>query len=732
MKKRISKKFTILFVSLLLTVGIILACGGGDYFEDYINSFFNPYVSKSDHYATFYISGESSGYPEYYSGVHEFDSVNIDEWSVFFNSKVARTDLKNLVYKSRIGEIDTLIFYIKDNHYAIKPKLKNNSLLNFQDKVIAKEFLFYLGFAKRCEPFANYVPDWWDRDNADDPRKQTTAMQKLIDGGKKSFSNAKNINIRQRYLFQLVRLMYNAGDYDNCISFCGQYLNTFPLNNSIKYRTLGYLAGSHYKLKEYSKANYLYSVIYDQCDRMQYIAFQNFHPQEEGDWNESLALAKNTHEKTVLWQLLGIYADPLRAMKEIYALDPKSDLVDLLLTRAVNIDEGKFLTVTFYYDKDTTPNYELKKAKVNQELQTFIKQVAESKNSANPYLWDLCTGYLYTVSGDFKASETYLTKAVYEANNDRSVSDQVRMFRFVNKIELYERPSAKMEEDFAEELKWLKSDGDSRAKNVYAWALHRLSQKYHKFGDLVKAQCLDCIQGPGFYDDPQKMNSLIKLMDKPAKTNFETFILGVHPFSRANLFEYQAINLVYQHRLKEALAKLEACEGAGEETFSGDPFLIHINDCHDCDHLAFRGQTLTKRSFVKQMVALEVKTTKSSKEAASAYFNLGNGYYNITYYGNGRAFYQTPLKNEDDIYNCSKAEECYDKAMKLSTDPEFKAKCCFMAAKCEQNNFFNNKPKDFNGDFQAGNYFHLLDNYSQTNYYQDIIRECGYFKTYYH
>ncbi|MGC5209819.1 hypothetical protein, partial [Escherichia coli] len=41
-------------------------------------------------------------------------------------------------------------------------------------------------------------------------------------------------------------------------------------------------------------------------------------------------------EKTVLWQLLGIYADGLAAIDQIVALDPKSDLLPLLLVREVN------------------------------------------------------------------------------------------------------------------------------------------------------------------------------------------------------------------------------------------------------------------------------------------------------------------------------------------------------------------------------------------------------------
>ena len=57
---------------------------------------------------------------------------------------------------------------------------------------------------------------------------------------------------------------------------------------------------------------------------------------EDGDWNETLSMAKDAHEREVLWQLLGIYADGMAAIDKIYAMNPKSALLPLLLVREVN------------------------------------------------------------------------------------------------------------------------------------------------------------------------------------------------------------------------------------------------------------------------------------------------------------------------------------------------------------------------------------------------------------
>ena len=75
-----------------------------------------------------------------------------------------------------------------------------------------------------------------------------------------------------------------------------------------------------------------------------------FHPWEDADWNSTLSMAKNIREKAVLWHMFGVYADPLKGMKEIYKLDSKSELIDLLLVRSINIAEKKLLPNLSYED----------------------------------------------------------------------------------------------------------------------------------------------------------------------------------------------------------------------------------------------------------------------------------------------------------------------------------------------------------------------------------------------
>ena len=131
--------------------------------------------------------------------------------------------------------------------------------------------------------------------------------------------------------------------------------------------------------------------------------------------------------------------------------------------------------------------------------------------------------------------------------------------------------------------------------------------------------------------------------------------------------------------------------------------------------------------------------TAKSEEVSQNYFLIANGFYNMTYFGNARMFYDNRVDNSIYTYdhktvpeeNSGMALKYYLMALQASTDIEFRAKCTFMAAKCEQNDFFMTVKKDYNGDFKSGIYFiSLKKDFSGTTYYSEIIKECGYFRTY--
>lgn len=755
MKKTTFRKSIIVSVSLLFTLsGIAWACGWW-YDEDEVNfSLFAPEVIHDANYQPFFRTFHALyQYDAKYDNVNDFYIVNIQEWSKYFDNKVDTSDLKLLLYTVTIKQVDSLISYIKKDNYPLNNIFKNSSLLHFDDKNRINDFLFYLAFAKRSELYAAFVEDPWADKKEENPRTNVKTINKMIANAQKAIDLAKNDFIRERYIFQIVRLYFYSNNYDACINYYRSHQAELLLDNSIKYRTMSYAAGALFRSKQYAEANYLYSLVYDNSPLQKVSAYLNFHPVEEADWQACLAMAKNKRERNVLWHLLGIYADPLRAMKEIYATEQTSDLLDLLLVRAINIEEEKFVPLRYFEGgamNDSALSFN--KDKINPALFEFIKMVADKDITHKPSVWNLAVGYLYLALGEFKKADKYLEVAQKKSANDLLINKQIRLLRAVNLIERTNKLDAKFEDQILKELLWLKSDSlpSLRNSNAYEWALKRLSEKYEKNSDLIRSECLDYMRNMQFYTDTIKAAAMLHFMDKLNKTEFEKFILTIHPYKREDIIDYQATKLVYQNKFEEAIAKYNANQCSGKELL-GNPFLIHINDCHDCDHAASQKEKYTKLSFLEKMMKLKVEAEKGGVAAAKANFLLANGYYNMSYFGNSRVMYQTEISGYVDcfpfdsyvdyyakeiqqniiIYDCKLAEFYYKRAMELSTDVEFKAKCCFMAAKCEQNRFFMNKPKSFEGDFKSGEYFKQLKaSYSKTKYYKEIIKECGYFRSF--
>ena len=635
MKKKIWNKSSLLPISIIVIVSaIILACAGGDDTEDYPSSFFAPEITHNNKYAMFFrsyhylysVPDKRNYEPEFNfkeSYVSDFNSINTQEWSAYFKQNVNDKDLEYILYRARLGEIDTLIFSIKKPGYPASNVLKSNSVLKVADTRSALDFLYYVGFAKRCEKYATYEPDWWDdrsQPDPNDPRNDKSGMAALEAGGLKQMTNTKSGFVGQRYAFQVLRLYYMSKDYDKCIQFHDEQNSLFESNStSIKYRAMGYLAGAYFAEKKYSDANYLYSVIYDRYDTMKVTAYFSFKPQEEQDWQQTLSMAKSPREKAVLWQLLGIYADPLRAMKEVYALDPKSDLLDLLLARAVNEEEEKFIFQTGEYDGSETPSADssgyLNPSKINKELVDFLNMVADKRNTAKPYEWSLATGYLDWASGN-KDFVKYLDKANEESPKDSLVQDQVRLIKFLDFVKTGKAGNKKFEEALLAEFHWLRTEKHAeyfREQTADAFVMGNLIRKYEAIHDTMDVVCLKGELTKNSKKFKALLDNIVAFMDKPNKTPFEQFALSQLHYSKADIIDMEALKPFYDRDFQKALEILKKEDAAGGEKNFGDPFVIHINDCHDCDDTDPKKGVYSVRSFIERMIRLEDSVKSPSR-----------------------------------------------------------------------------------------------------------------------
>lgn len=734
---------------------MVWACGGEDYDDSYYSNFApEPFVAKQ--YSPFFYQGSLSyyGFDQNDDANTRYNDMVLKEWDDYLGHQLNEKQLKTLLFSTTYGAVDSVY-----QHYTGKIKVLSPQLADFKSSKLNKkqaDVLFgYLLLAKQCETFAvNHREPWEDKPAATVPAVQLGAD--LI----KAFENTKDTFVKQRLWFQLLRYAYfqelsdaEKGKKINnyMVSLFDKYSEQFP-KNILYYRGMGYVAGHYYKIKDYAKANYLYSLCYDFSSTMKIPSKWSFRPQNDSDWQQSLLLAKNDQEKITLWQLLGLSADGNRAIENIYKLDPKSEKLELLLVRLVNIAE----LPTQSYDGSVN-----KEAHTNLKKGTLlVTRIAQQNNTSKPYVWNLAAGYLNALSGNYIVAKSFYNKARPQLpKNNRLILAQYKLLDWNLYISQLKKIDAAVENKMTEPLNWLANlrDGkDTVGQLRYFRALNettdRLALLYAKQGDVVKSEIFKTT--PKFYASNVNIERMKTLLAKVKKTPYETAMLKYYPRQLEELYYQQGLMLVYQEKTDEAIALIEKSGKIGQVELLGNPFNIRMNDCHDCDFEVFaKKEKYSRLSFLKTVKKIKEEIAAGKNVYTNTYL-LANAYYNITHYGNARYFYSSPIVGQGDsptaiyrefrtpLLSSKLAEKYYLKARELATTKEQKARCTFMAAKCERNEVYNaayndpNSKKTYSWEYDfkiipMGKYFaELKTGYRNTQYYKEILKECGYFRSY--
>lgn len=749
MTKIFSKKFWILLVSITsIGGGIILACADG-WGPEYGTSGFTPEAFVDTGYTPFFYSDMF-----YYEIGHDnshnnrFNETNISDWYGYLENKVLRSELEYLLVSAPASVTDSIFAYTAGKIKSLRSHVQSFMLLqNKGDKKVA-DFITYLALAKRSEAFAVTNPeDAWNLDAKKKPAFNATGLNQLL---LNEFNKATDIFLKQRYWFQLERSYFFNGSPQSAVDFYQNNESKFP-KNKLYYRVLAYAAGALHKMKNYSRANYYYSKVYDGCDELKTVAHYSFHPQSEKDWKATLAMSQNNNEQATLWQMLGVfYSDEKRAIREIYNLDPKSEKLDLLLTRAVNIREqnapmwNMLSTRSDVQPRDTAAN----------NLLSLVTRIADAGNTRKPYMWHLAAGYLNMLNKNYNKASAYYSQAEKILPREKLPQAQLRLLKVVNRIAATPVVDNKLENDVLDDIQWLSSLNETSApKFRYAdaleWIKITFSDRYKKQKDYVKSECF--VSTPAFYASDKNVEAMKSFLDKQGKSAFEQLCANFYRMKKSDLLEYQAVRLAFEDKLQDAITKMEQVKGNANRQLAGNPFNGRINDCHDCDHAASQKVKYTKLSLLGKMKEMQDKVTAGDDVYNNALL-LANAYYNITHYGNARVFYEGEVIGsghyspfaidsvfQDFLVDMKMAAKYYNLALNAAQTDEQKAKCQYMLAKCQRNQWYNetvynNRNNEFKdnpkGDFKAWNSFKALKQYVNTQYYKEVIKECGYFRTY--
>jgi hypothetical protein len=729
MTKKLLQRLLLLLISGLgITTITVLACGGGDW-DGTEGSMFTPEIINQPKYKPFFRTQATpfyDGYDDASAGI--FKEQNTKDWMSFLGNNLSKEAVSYWLYEASINQIDSMIFDIKKKPSNLTPKSQSYSLKSVQPDSKATGFLYFLGFAKRNEEFTVKEISYWGDENK---KKEVYSITKQIAGGVNFLAKATDPFMKERYAFQLERLYFFNKEYNNAIKIYKDNEAVFKSEDNLKWRALSYCAGAYYKQKQFSQANYIFSKIYDGFTPLQKSAYLSFHPLQQADWNECLALAQTTREKEVLWQMFGLYNDYVTAMKEILKLNPKSELTDVLLMRAVNIEEEKF---NGNFGNDLSKQKELSE-KIDKNLVTFLDEMSATNSTNNPVIWHLSAAYINYLKQNFTTADKQLKLAEKYSKTSNMIKSQYHLISLVGKVSRITDLTPKAEADLLIDLKVMfkdKVEDAFRPNAARSWVRNTLAKLALKKDEHEKAELISNGIEQNRFDKIENLKSMISYCDKEPKSEFEKLFTEVSTLSKFDYVELLAIRYAHADQLEDALRAYRSIP-KHNTILLGNPFTIHIKDCHDCDHEAKQKTKYTSISFVEKLIEMKSIATAKPTEAAQNYFLIANGFYNMTYYGNARYFSVNRVNNwgYTSPLDCDIALKYYLLAKTNSSDPEFKAKCTFMAAKCEQNKFFDNKPANYKGDFKSGIYFaQLKKEYATTKYYQEIIKECSYYRQY--
>ncbi|QTE36066.1 hypothetical protein J3L18_23445 [Mucilaginibacter gossypii] len=741
------RKFLLVFSLCTLTIaGMIWACADS-YEQEY--SVFTPEYFVNKQYSPFFYTGNEVYYGLGYTDGSNtwYNDIIVDEWYDHFNHQFSKASLQYLLIKASAGAVDSISQKSAGALKVLPAKYPVMSTGTVSAKML-KAFYSYLKLAKISEAYSvNDQYYSWDKVKPNhSPVKLASTLISAFDAETDPF-------IKERLWFQAVRYYYFLDNSSSAITvkLFNQFKDHFP-KNLIYYRTMGYIAGYYYRQKNYALSNYLYSLCYDYTYKLKIPSFWSFHPQNESDWNATLRLAKTPEEKITLWHMMGVQYDAARAIKTIAAINPKSEKLDLLLSRLINIREA---TTGGGKPADSV-------IKSDNDGKRLVENIALKNNTAKPYYWNLAAGYLNFLDSNYTAAgKFYATAKNQFPAGDKMIVAQGKLLDLMLYIKNLKKMDATAEAKLTEPLNWLANLRDSKIKikdlrfdNAISVCNLAISRLYKKQGNPIREVCFNN-NAQDFYADSTRVQHMIDLLNKPDKTAFEQTMLRYYPITLNNLYYHQAITLVYQQKLPEAIAQLKKMKPE-DFVLAGNPFTGRLVDCHDCDHAARQKQKYTPLSFLQTLNTLNTEI-KQGKNIYSNTYAIANAYYNITYYGNARLFYESDVvatgptgryyyegeqRMEDKLTSMQIAMKYYQLARTNATTDEQRARCTFMLSKCALNEIYNDpefKGADKFADIKASQpvtnayykYFaQLKEKYNNTAYYKEALKECGYFRIY--
>jgi hypothetical protein len=800
------KLFIAAFASscLLCTPQNIIGCGPDADPYDYYTSFFSQRLQNDQSYRPFYYTGYRFLFDEE-EPVSTKETTSA-EWIGYTSNKTTKKDVQQFVLKYSHKQLSNLYNHLEKKQPLVLPdSVKQNSFTKWFLQTKDLEALGYLMYAKQVEPFVIGDEDMWEERDRDDVK-----MKRLIKNGIQLWTAAKQPFIQLRYGYQVTRLAHYSEQNKECVSYYDTYVKPNQTKSVLQELSLGLKAGAMYRLGNQEEAAYIFSQL---CAsnavkrKSNYLSFTFSTRDEEGTKKITkdavLRYCKTNQEKA---NVTAVYAfnslvNNLPVLKEIYQLDPASPLLELLSIREINKLEEKYLHPSiqqlkgkkliyswnlFSWDYENA-NYDSLYNESEQQTKAmigFYHQLAQDKRIPNRGLYEVAAAYAAYMSKDLKKAREYLRLAK-DMSLSAALNDQWMLTSLLVSINEKGTLHTGFEEEILPAIEWLegKAKKDEEWRKFYRNLFTEiLAVQYSKQNDASRTAlvlgCADRIlyeteEQYGYWSgnamaflrtqmNSKEVEALYALMQSNKQSKFEQYLIAHNQFSKDDVSDIAGTSYLRERDWNNAerwLKQLPVSYYQKEpyNTYlAANPFADLLYDTHaptDQDTSRY-----TKLQYVQKMKQLTQQTTTGTAEQkAKAWFQLANGLYQSSYWGNSWMLQEywwssgDGLKNnlgkdqwQREYFGVFAAEQSYLKAMELTADANFKARCVFMAAKCSQKqipvplyesfadyDLFEKASEQYAKDITKNKYFEtIVKNYRETKTYNNVFNSCVYLKDY--
>lgn len=702
----------IIWTSLLLIPFKGAPCGFSLHGEDIRVYLFSPTAAEAQDYSPFFYTSRFLNDENHDWWV--IPNENLDEWFKYFKEEVDKESIRDLVYNTSYEELHSLSESLIYNG----SKLCENKLAQYIQNQDLKDLAAYLAFTKKTETLI-YEDDPWESVELDEEKVKSHILE-----GKKKVTSSKDGMLKQRYAYHVIVMLRYMGLYKEAVSFFeNEYPNVNKKNESIiKYWTLSHLAHCQKQIGLDEAAYLNYARVFMNCHAKKNWVYKNM---SRKSVLSVLDQAENDSDKYAIYTF-SEFKNPARSyegLKKIAAINPNTEIFKTLMIREINKIEDWVLTRRYtrydpsivhwsWNETNVSDNYD-SDFKYLEKIIGFTENLLLDNKLENRGVYELMLAHLYFVHESPDMSLTYLRRAEKSVKGSYE-NNQLHLTRILNHLLYVDEIDVRFENEIWKDLEALSKDEkymNNHNKNLSNLML-ALQQTYHKKGMYDRAALFIAwgqgrdwgetdfryweYMDPFFYLDKyasvEQVKSFQEIYIKKNKTNLESFLLNKYDYSKDRYWDLIGTKYLRKDQLEKALQAYDNVpagfwlkEFYYHEYLGTDLFMSEYDPVFSSTDENINIYFINKSYLIQQLIDKKKQYQKSKKNGkAQLAFDLGNAYYNLSYYGSHwhcMAYIQTASEYSyfgeyDDSINenyrtCNTALKYFAEAFDLTKDSEY-------------------------------------------------------------